>query len=621
MSGSWWRFRIVPTLLVVAACFPVGSISLSPERHLESRSLFLEQLQIDLPLSELSSYLRSGPSLGKRSQPTVINGTATSQHDHLHLKLEPLPAAGSSGWIQLGSLCVCLLILGFVCSHEATAYFMGTSIFMSNLDVASVQRRIQGSYLLWWVFLMMDPAVLIPTSYELAQEMECSPLTSGLLLGSGYLLTPIGSFAGAYVFKNFPMKVTRLVAIASAFILMAQNLIHAITLDSSDEHGPDTMWFLICLRIVCGIGKFSYVCQYVAYNVTMPPKRVELSILTSVATNAGLCLGPFLTAGMIHMLGGRDVIASVFTRSAAPIYIMATLWAILGLAFAVNLPMDLIPYRCDLVSVRRAPDTPRSHRLTVDERKSIVIHGLEYCIERALAVSAIEAGTAMILETEFHWGSRAIGFSISMVFGATIIICLVIMVLMSKQVVRGVNGLVTMSCISACGALLLFDFHTGSAWNILLADLMIYPFMYCANGIADGIVTGLAVPDSWFSMESYLALKACAMSMGRFVGFPLARYIIDSGGRNMYAGFQMLLGVLGLISVFKIAYTLEWNDPVWRASWTKGPGGGDDGSEQGNNRLRMTPRGKHNPEDSSGSESKRSSISAPSIPDKVDKAG
>jgi hypothetical protein len=421
---------------------------------------------------------------------------------------------------------------------------------------------------------MMDPSVLIPTSYELSQEMDCTAAVSGLLLGSGYLLTPVGCIGGAFLYKWCSMTSVRLVAVISTFILMAQNLIHAVALDSQTEHGPETMWFLITLRFFCGLGKMSYVCQYVAYNVTPKSHRIGLSVMVAVATNTGLCLGPLLSAGSIHLLGGREAVASVYSRSSAPLYFMATLWAVLGIAFALTMPTNITPYLPDesrAAVVANDASKSRIHRLTLEERKSIVVHGLEYALERAVAVAAIEAGTAMILETEFKWGSEAIGFTISMVFATTIVVCAIIMVANAKSLIKDVNGMLFMACVSAGGTFLLFDFHTGYAFQVLLADVLIYPFMYCASAVADGIVTGLAVPDTWFSLESYLALKNSGMALGRFAGFPLARYLIDSGGRNLYAGLQALLAILGLIAVVKIAWILQFSDFIEATPRKSGP--------------------------------------------------
>jgi hypothetical protein len=181
-------------------------------------------------------------------------------------------------------------------------------------------------------------------------------------------------------------------------------------------------------------------------------------------------------------------------------------------------------------------------------------------MERGLSVGAIEAGTAMLLEIQFGWSARAIGIGISCVFAFTIVTCSILMFLNWKRVVVETNMLVCVAFIAACGGVLLFDFKTGMALQLLLADCLIYPFMYSASAAADGLATRVAVPDSWYSMESYLALKGAGQAFFRFMGFPFARFLIDSGGRNVYAATLLTLGTLGLYSASKIAWICEWRD-------------------------------------------------------------
>merc|ERR1719316_415704 len=119
---------------------------------------------------------------------------------------------------------------------------------------------------------------------------------------------------------------------------MLQNFIHAVVLDSSPTHGIKTAWFLILLRVIGGLGKISYVCQFMAYAVTPKPERTALSILTAIVTNLGLCLGPLMASCVLHMQGGSAAIPSIYTRASTPVYVMATLWAILGVFVAACQP-------------------------------------------------------------------------------------------------------------------------------------------------------------------------------------------------------------------------------------------------------------------------------------------
>jgi len=472
-------------------------------------------------------------------------------------------ASGKGGWIQLACISICFLLVGFVFGHEAVVASTGHAPYTDKLTVEVGRRGMQLAYLGWWVLLMMDPSILIPTSYELSQEMDCSAAVSGLFVGCGYLTSPLGSIGGAILYNRLSHRICRLVGLVGIFLLMAGNLIMAVTLDSVDSHDRQTMWFLIMVRLVSGIGKLAYVCQFMAYNITPNVDKTTLSVLVAVATNVGLCLGPFLTGVTIHMQGGRDVISSVYSRTSPQVYVMAVLWACLLMTFAFCIPTDLqkfIPDNATPRSGTRGNATPRTALVALTERKAMVAHGILLAIWRSLSSGAIEAGSAMLLETQFHWGSRAIGFSISAVFAATVVICLIIMGMIRHGCMNDETGLVAMAGIACSGTLFLFDcWHNSSGMQILLADVLVYPFMYCASGVADGIVTQNTVPGTWFSLESYLGAKSAMMGLFRFIAFPIARLTIDMGGRNHYAAMLMVLAAAAFTSSWMIA-SLSWED-------------------------------------------------------------
>lgn len=451
------------------------------------------------------------------------------------------PLAGAGGWIVLICTCICTLVFSLQCFHEGFVLAGGRSA----TDYICGQTGIQATYLVWSMLIMMDPTVLIPTSYELIKEMGGSAAMSGLLVGSGYLVSSIGSIGAAYLCKNYSQRFVRVVGLIGCFMLAMQNLIYAVVLDSQDTHDIRTAWFIIVLRMFGGIGKISYVCQFMAYTVTPRPSRTAIAILTAFAANAGLCLGPFVTACVLQAVGGREGVPSVYTRSAAPVYIMGTLWCMLGLMFAIFVPPDLA-YLPDCGKLDDV--SPRSGQLTMQEREHAVRHGLLYTAERGLGVAAIEAGIAMILEVQFGWSTRAIGFAISAVFGVTMIVCAVLMFVKYIGMLKDVQGLVITSFVSACGAILLLDWPDGTAWLVLIAALMVYPFMYAANGILDGIVTCLTIPNTWHSLESYLGARGALQALFRFLGYPLARFLIDCCGRNSYATGLMVLGGAGCYS-------------------------------------------------------------------------
>lgn len=474
------------------------------------------------------------------------------------------PAVGRGGWIQLCCISICSAILGLVFSHVVVASITG------NVDWPLPTLRgndnhkemLQVALLGFWILLMMDTGMLIPTSYELAQAMKTSASASGTFLGCGYLATPAGSIFAAYLFRTCSQRTARFIGLIGVFMLTAQNLFMALLLDSRDDHGPETMWTLITIRILLGLGRVAYIVQYMAYNVTTREGRTRLSILVAMAINAGMCLGPYLSAIVIHLLGGRESVPSVYSRTSAIMYVMAALWAVWALVFAISMPCHLkfakMPRPEDAELSRDAEaQIGRFAKCTQGDRKSIVAHALHFCMNRALASSAIEAGSALILETSFEWGSRATGFSISAVFGVTVVMCGLTLYILSLRIVKDVNCLMFFMGISCVGSLLLLNAQHGHALQLLIADILIYPSLFCANGIVDGIVTSLSVQDTWYSVESYLSAKSL-QGIPRFIAFPLTRHIIDCCGIVSYAKLLIVFGILATASSCTIAWKAEW---------------------------------------------------------------
>jgi len=387
--------------------------------------------------------------------------------------------------------------------------------------------------------------MLGPTSHELAQKMGCSAAASGFFVGCGYLTSALGSIGGAILYKKLSHRICRVVALVGIFLLMA------VALDSADIHGGQTMWFLIMLRLVFGLGKLAFVCQFMAYNITPHSDKTTLSLLVVVATNLGLCLGPCLTASTIHMQGGTDVISSVYSRTSPQIYTMAVLWAFLLMTCTFCIPTDLQKFMPEPSHSPRDHSSPRTVLVALAERKAMVAYGILLAIWHSLSSGAIEAGSAMLLQTQLQWGSRAIGFSISAVFGVTVVTSIISIGLLRHGLMKDETGLVKLAGIACSGTFLLFD--NGSGMQILLASALVYPFMYCASGIADGIVTKNVVPDSWFSLESYLGAKSAIVELFRFIAFPFARYTIEVGGRNHYGVLLWLLAAAAFSASWKIA--------------------------------------------------------------------
>merc|ERR1711963_1225111 len=66
---------------------------------------------------------------------------------------------------------------------------------------------------------------------------------------------------------------------------------------------------------------------------------------------------------------------------------------------------------------------------------------------------------------------------------------------------------------------------------VLLADGIMFPSFYLANGIVKGLAVRCCTPNTFYSMENFSLVDTIGQSVvARFVAPPLARTVIDSHG-------------------------------------------------------------------------------------------
>ena len=128
--------------------------------------------------------------------------------------------------------------------------------------------------------------------------------------------------------------------------------------------------------------------------------------------------------------------------------------------------------------------------------------------------------------------------------------------LMSWKLMNEPFIFLTMAGLGACGAILFFDFHLGAA-SLLLADVIVYGGASIATGIGEGWACRAATKGTSYGIEVYRLHSTAGVCITRFLGPVAARFLLDFGGRNIYAVVQFLLCLLAARSVYHTV-SLVW---------------------------------------------------------------
>lgn len=183
----------------------------------------------------------------------------------------------------------------------------------------------------------------------------------------------------------------------------------------------------------------------------------------------------------------------------------------------------------------------------VDARKYVVLMGMIYGIMRALTVSSLESATSFIVETQFHYDSITAGLAVGCTFLSALPLVLAVSLYrgFGRQGCTSSSWLLYACTSTSCLASLLLMIR--SSRTILAADAVIFPTVYLASSITDGLALANTVPGTLFSTENYVMVDQIAQNaVARLVAPVAARYLIkQAGGQSRYAMLLFLLSLSG----------------------------------------------------------------------------
>lgn len=334
-----------------------------------------------------------------------------------------------------------------------------------------------------------------------------------------------------------------------------------------------------------------------AQKITPKDEMVPYMLYRSSCNTFGIGLGPLFS----YAVATTFQIKEIHTQAHIQELILAFLWSGFFMVAYVTIPQDLGPFiqakdAADAAnSTLQTPGTPFgtivnraaehsddsdtiNKEMTVNKdvhqtetvleaRRHIWFFGLLYGIERAFMVAALEAATAMLLEVQYGFALSDVGLAVgcTFLFGAPAVFVVEGIrrsgLYKDVAVLFGLAGCCLFSTIFLPEVTAHFVFGENDRRGyllLLLADALIFPSGFLANGIAEGLANKHAIPGSFYSQENLTVLDPVVQnSIGRFLGPALARLILAKMGRDAYFVMQFILSTCTGLGAFKIMRSLR----------------------------------------------------------------
>jgi len=313
--------------------------------------------------------------------------------------------------------------------------------------------------------------------------------------------------------------------------------------------------------------------MWMAVDVTPKLEQVPLAVINMCSLTLGLGLGPLLCPLAAWALGAVGTRA----RSAAVEYVLAALWGLFAVALLACFPHNVQELMeaaklCDdasRVGGTSDEDDCAVEQLDVATREDIWRASLVYGFERALIVSALEAGTALVLEIEFGWSTSSIGVAVGLAFFAAVPLALLggavksvrWFTMVQLMLLCAGTGCVASICFFPWVGAALSLGSNGSCLLILIADAIVFSAGYLSNGIVDGLAIRVSEVDSFYNSNNFILIREILQNLvARMLGPSLARFLLSFGGRSLYAALQQCISVFGFLSCMYVARQMAVGD-------------------------------------------------------------
>jgi len=464
--------------------------------------------------------------------------------------------------IGFSTIVVALILACFILLHELYVE-SGAKPLLASRDGAN-SALLQCGFLVSWFVPFIAGSMIIPVSLDFALAMGQSATASGVFIGTGPVGAMVGLIAGSkltseenwnqrYARQCFiiPYTISTLAMAGTAFLIQSCQ-------DWDVSARPYAYWLVIVMNFLgTAFANVPMLPWMTMWNILTPNKEKTFwSMLTQLAKNGGFVMGPAGFALISHLVrssrGGLAV---------SPICMMS--WVFMGLFFVqiveVSIAMLIFPTHVsehqnpDIGNLDKAAEGDHVHpeELPATSREQVVWNMVFYSYERAFSTAAIEVATIMLLEVLYGWSTELSGLSFVAIALGSALITAITALAISHRLLTEAGTFAVMAFMGLCGSILLFDFNFFGAGSLIIADMIVYGGASVANGIAEAWACRAATRGTSYNIEVFRFHNIFGVCISRFFAPIVARFLLDFGGRDLYASLQVFLCFAAAVTVYK----------------------------------------------------------------------
>ncbi|CAE7238978.1 unnamed protein product [Symbiodinium sp. CCMP2592] len=395
----------------------------------------------------------------------------------------------------------------------------------------------------------------MPLVLDYALSLDQTPTASGFFIGIQLVASVLGTLVGNQLVAEtrWNQFFVRRLLLTVYFFTSLSTLALACFLNwtAASSHVSLVWWAGIAwnfmIAFVAGIPNVIGVLLWT--KVTNPGNRTIWTVIMQCSRSAGMAIGPVCFSLISRaVIKGGDAVSP--RSMMAWVCVFSTWVGLVSLSICVfGLPTELPPAlpetQVEAAPTARKSGEARPEELEDPDRQTVYWKMFAHFCERPMTLAAIEVSITMMLELFYGWDAYHCGFCLTIMCPVGIVLAVAMKILINSGFLAESSVYFSAMLASVIGAAMLFDGGNAGAWTLIAGGTVIFSGTAVANGIADGWGSRAAKEGTSFGQAQFQLLKLLAICLGNFAGDTGGRFLVDFGGRNTYAGAQLVLCLLG----------------------------------------------------------------------------
>jgi len=395
----------------------------------------------------------------------------------------------------------------------------------------------------------------MPLVLDYALSLEQTPTASGFFIGIQLVASVLGTLVGNQLVgeTRWNQFFVRRLLLSVYFFTSLSVLALACFLNwtAASSHVSFVWWAGFVWNFVIAFfgGIPSVIGVLLWTKVTNPGNRTIWTVIMQCSRSAGMAIGPVCFSLLSRaVIKGGDAVSP--RSMMAWVCVFSTWINLVSLTICVfglptELPAALPEIQVSEAAPARKSGEARPEALEDPDRQTVYWKMFAHFCERPMTLAAIEVSITMMLELFYGWDAYHCGFCLTIMCPVGIVLAVAMKILINSGFLSESSVYFSAMLASVIGAAMLFDGGNAGAWTLIAGGTVIFSGTAVANGIADGWGSRAAKEGTSFGQAQFQLLKLLAIYLGNFAGDTGGRFLVDVGGRNTYAGAQLVLCLLG----------------------------------------------------------------------------